>query len=116
MSQRRRFKPTQLANFILGVLGLLWVQAACAVDLAEAKAQGLIGERADGYVGLVQATVEKPVNELVETVNAKRQIEYQRIAAANNLTLAQVEALAGKKTLAKTEAGQWIYIESWRQK
>ena len=98
------------------LVGLLWSLSAAAADLTTLKADGVVGERADGYLGLVQKEVSADARALVDQVNAKRKAEYARIATAHKIPVEQVEALAGKKTLAKTEAGAWIYIESWRRK
>ena len=88
-----------------------------AADLQTAKSEGLVGERADGYLGLVKPAVPADVAELVRTVNAKRRAEYERIAAKNNLTLEQVQALAGKKAIERTEPGGWIMPDGgWQQK
>lgn len=89
---------------------------AQAADLSVLKSAGVVGERADGYLGLVQEDATAEARALVAEVNAKRKAQYQRIAAANTLALDKVEALAGKKTLGKTAEGHWIFIESWRQK
>lgn len=114
-------KPMQAlkgrVRIILFVLaGMLWVSTASAAELGTLKADGIVGERADGYIGQVQATAEADVRALIQSVNAKRRAEYERIAAQHGIALSEVEALAGKKTLAKTAPGQWIFIESWRQK
>lgn len=101
---------------LLLVVLLLLAGSAQALELSELKADGVVGERADGYLGLVEPEVAADVAELVADINSRRKAEYQRIAAENELPLEKVEALAGKKTLGKTEAGHWIYIESWRQK
>lgn len=100
------------------LLCCLWLLSgtAQALELSQLKADGVVGERADGYLGLVQPEVAAEVAELVAEVNSKRKAQYQRIAAENALPLDKVEALAGKKTLAKTAVGHWVYIESWRRK
>ena len=55
--------------------------------------------------------------QLVKEVNAKRKAEYERIAEKNGLSLEQVEALAGKKTIEKTRTGDWIFINGgWQKK
>ncbi|MDH3747659.1 MAG: YdbL family protein [Gammaproteobacteria bacterium] len=91
--------------------------AVFAANLDQAKRDGLVGERADGYLGLVVTSAPGDVVELVAEINKKRKAEYQRIAAANNLTLEQVQALAGKKAIEKTRAGDWILVNGgWRQK
>lgn len=114
--QQRFKKKSWYSKAIAMVLAMIWTVTAAAAELGELKAQGLVGERADGYLGLVQEVVAVDVSELVAEVNARRKAEYERIAADNNIALSEVEALAGRKTLAKTEPGGWIYVDGWRQK
>ena len=89
---------------------------AYAEGLGDLKASGVVGERADGYVGFVRDEVTVSAKALVDSVNAKRRARYQEIAQANGLALADVEALAGQKAIEKTAPGDWIYVTSWRQK
>ena len=96
---------------------LLVSSAAFAADLDQAKRDGLVGERADGYLGLVDTSAPSDVRVLVADVNAKRKAEYQRIAAGNSLEMAQVEALAGKKAIERTQPGGWILLNGgWQKK
>ncbi len=91
--------------------------AAFAADLDQAKNDGLIGERADGYLGLVDSSAAADVRALVAEVNGKRKARYESIAAKNDLSLQQVEALAGKKTIEKTRSGHWVLLNGgWQQK
>ncbi len=104
-------------SLALTVLLLLFSGAIYAADLQEAKRDGLVGERADGYLGIVRESVPKDVVDLVKDVNAKRRAEYERIATANDLTLEQVQALAGKKAIDRTDAGGWVMQNGgWQQK
>jgi uncharacterized protein YdbL (DUF1318 family) len=99
-----------LALFLLASL-------AFAADLDQVKKDGLVGERADGFLGMVQTSAPADVVRLVADVNDKRRAEYQRIAASNNLTFAQVQALAGKKAIEKTLSGNWILLNGgWERK
>ena len=98
-----RILPTLFLAALLFVTG-----AAFAADLDSAKKAGQIGERADGYLGLVVASAPSDVRELVATVNAKRKREYQRIAKENDLSIEQVQALAGKKAIQRTRSGLWV--------
>ncbi|MCE0555820.1 MULTISPECIES: YdbL family protein [unclassified Motilimonas] len=77
-----------------------------ALDLQQAKEQGLIGERPDGMIGAVQASPE--VNKIVASINAQRVDAYKKIAAKNGMTTDQVAILAGEKALQKTPSGQYI--------
>jgi len=105
-----------LSKTIIALLACIAV-AASAADLTQAKRDGLVGERADGYLGLVDQSASVDIKALVREVNAKREAEYHRIAKANNLSIEQVQALAGKKTIEITERGQWILINGgWQRK
>lgn len=96
---------------------LFLATAVFAADLDQAKRDGLIGERADGYLGLVAESAAADVIALVSSVNDQRRAEYERIAKQNELSIEQVQALAGKKTLAKTRAGDWIFVNGrWQRK
>lgn len=90
--------------------------AAIADAIDTAKNQGLIGERADGYLGVVDESAASGVSALVRDINAKRQAEYDRIARKNGITRREVEILAGKKTLARTPSGGWIFNTKWVKK
>ena len=101
---------------MLMLAGMAWTLAAGASELSELKAKGLVGERVDGYVGLVQADVTEAVRSQVAEINAKREAAYQRIAVQNNISPEDVARLAGRKTIEKTVPGHWIYVDSWRRK
>ena len=90
--------------------------AAFAVDLESAKADGLVGERADGYLGAVKGSVSAEVQALIDDINGKRNAEFKRIAKQYNLTLHDVELMAGKKAIDKTVDGNWVFIDSWQRK
>jgi uncharacterized protein YdbL (DUF1318 family) len=97
---------------------LLLPLTAWALTLDEAKEQGLVGEDASGYIAAVSASPSKEVKALVDDINARRRTEYEKIAAANGITVADVEKLAGKKAIEKSPAGDYIRLpgESWRKK
>ena len=105
----------RLRSVLLALFLLLGAQAH-AIDLETAKADGLIGERADGYLGIVVDEAPADVVELVDSVNAKRRQRYQQIAERNQIELADVEARAGQKAIEKTASGGWIFQAGWQQK
>jgi len=74
--------------------------------LPTAKAQGLVGEQPDGYLGVVKAQGDMAA--LVQLINHARRNEYQKLATANGLQLADVEIMAGQKALNKTQSGHFI--------
>ncbi len=94
---------------------LITCQAAFALDLQTAKAQGLVGETLTGYLAPVKATPE--VQQLVKTINTKRKAQYKKIAQRNGTSLQAVEQLAGKKAIEKTPPGQFIKAGGdWQKK
>jgi uncharacterized protein YdbL (DUF1318 family) len=80
--------------------------AAGALDLGEAKAKGMVGEQADGYVGVVSGDGE--ASALVEQVNAKRRTEYGAIAQERGTSVDTVAKLAGAKLVQRTPSGQYV--------
>ena len=105
---RMNMRATMLR--ILAALGLTMLLAApgWASALDDAKASGVVGEQANGYLGAVREPVSAEGRALVETINAERRRQYQSIAARNDIRLEQVELLAGRKAIEKTASGLWI--------
>ncbi|WP_022943004.1 YdbL family protein [Psychromonas hadalis] len=77
-----------------------------ALDLGDAKEQGIIGEQNNGLLGVVESSLE--VEALVKDINQRRLDKYAQIAEKNSMTVKQVSLLAGEKTIKKTPAGQYI--------
>src|SRR5690349_15309847 len=94
------------------VLGaILWsvsgVQPLLALTLEEAKAKGLVGEKSNGYLGVV-AVGNAEAQALVNDVNQKRRQAYQEIAHRGGTHLNTVEGLAGEKAIEKTRPGNMV--------
>ena len=92
--------------------------AVAASPLAQPKADGLIGEQANGYIGLVKQNVSADIKKLVNDVNAKRRAGYQKIAKKQGTSLAEVERVGGNTAIEKTLRGNYIRDASgsWRKK
>lgn len=92
---------------------MLLSQPLLAMDLQQAmtalpvaKAQGLVGEQPDGYLGVVKAGGDTAA--VVQLINNARRSEYQKLATANGIQLADVELMAGQKALDKTQSGHFV--------
>lgn len=90
------------------LITLLLIPSAYAVTLQEAKAQGLVGEQRDGYVGLVVSNAPAEVVALVRDVNEQRRQRYQQIAQQNNISIEQVAMVAYEQAVEATQAGHYI--------
>lgn len=80
--------------------------AALALDIDQAKTQGLVGEKPDGYLGVVVKNTA--AEQLADRINAERKIIYMQLAKKNNLTLEQVQSLAAEKSYSKTLPGNYL--------
>ena len=76
--------------------------------LSDAKASGQLGEQANGYLGVVQPGGQ--ADEIARLINQARRAEYQKVAQDNGISLSDVEAIAGKKAIDRTPAGQFIQL------
>ncbi|HEY9568162.1 MAG TPA: YdbL family protein [Thalassobaculum sp.] len=92
----------------LATVAVLGVTPALALDLDGAKAQGWIGERRDGYVGLADAAASAEARGLVDQVNAERRAAYESVARQNGVPREQVEALAGQKLIGRAAGGTFV--------
>lgn len=100
-------------------ISLLTVSIAVAGSpLTQPKADGLIGEQANGYLGLVAQNAPADIKKLVAEVNAKRKAGYQKIAAKQGTSLSEVEKVGGNTAIEKTRPGNYIRDANgtWRKK
>ena len=88
----------------------LWPAVASstfALSLDEAKAKGLVGEKLNGYLGVVNPS-NAEARALIEDVNQKRRQAYEDIAKRNRTNVKVVETLAGEKAIQNTTPGNFI--------
>jgi uncharacterized protein YdbL (DUF1318 family) len=86
-----------------------------AVD--QARAQGVVGERFDGYMG-VAGPVSGAVRSQVAAINIKRRTLYSRLAAEKGVSPSDVGLTAGCKLLAQVAVGQAYLLADgqWRRR
>ena len=90
------------------ICGITFLPAtAFALSLRDAKAQGLVGEQRNGYLGTTTPNPSDAVKALVSDINGKRRAEYQGIAARNGTPLTAVEKVAAEKAINMTPKGQF---------
>lgn len=86
--------------------------------VAAAIATGMVGEQADGYLGIA-GPVGADVKAEVESINIKRRAAYTDLAAKRGVTVADMAAATGCQTLsARVKAGQAYRIGggAWQTK
>jgi uncharacterized protein YdbL (DUF1318 family) len=97
------------------IVSFLFSSIVFAIGLDEAKDKGLVGEKDNGYLGVVVA--QKDAQNLVDDINTKRKAVYIKLSAKNAITLQQVEKLAAKKAYDKTRSGHYLWVNGqWVKK
>ena len=91
---------------------------AAAGTLDQAKATGLVGERFDGYLGLVDANAPADVRALVEDINAQRRARYADIASNRGVPVDAVGKLTAEKVINGAPPGTYFMGPDgrWRRK
>jgi uncharacterized protein YdbL (DUF1318 family) len=103
------------AGAMLAMVGL--AGAAFAQDYASAKAAGLIGEKANGYVAVV-GSGSSALQKVVDDINIKRKAVYADRAQAQHATVEDYAFTAGCKLIAQTKPGEMYQAAdgSWRKR
>ena len=84
-------------------------------NLESFKAHGKVGEKLNGFLAVIQD--RKTTRNLVKIINQERLKHYQKIALDNQLTLQEVEYIAGQKATEKAKKGHYIQKNSqWLRK
>ena len=97
------------------LVGHAWAQSLADAK-AKAKKAGWVGERPDGYMGLVKPDTPVNIKKLVQDINAKRRERYLEIAKKNGTKLEAIQVIVGAKLIKRARpsdyimnsAGKWI--------
>jgi uncharacterized protein YdbL (DUF1318 family) len=94
--------------------------AAVANPVIDAAMQaGVIGEQADGYLGVVSGkSPDADTKRAMDEINIKRKAVYTDLAAKAGATVVQVAVVTAEKQIAKLPSGQF-YMDgtgAWKQK
>lgn len=90
--------------FVVAVFALILSNPVMALDLQQARAQGIIAEQPDGYVRVLKDSPE--ATKLASEVNAARRQEYKRISSENGQAVDVVAKIAAETIARKLSAGQ----------
>lgn len=112
-AHRLRAAFTAVALMVLGAAA-----PALALDLDQARATGVVGERPDGLVGAVSGTANAEVAALVDTINKARLDAYRALAQKEGTPLEAVQAVAGERQLQAATRNGWYVMDAsgrWRK-
>lgn len=115
----KRAKTMKKFSLLLGLLlSLGFSSLSWAQSLDQAKAQGLVGEKVDGYIAAVAANPSPEIQALVQSINTGRRQAYEELARRNNITVEQVGIVSAEKLQGNARPGEYIQTPSgqWQQK
>jgi uncharacterized protein YdbL (DUF1318 family) len=104
---------------IIAAFGLLLLlQNAWAIDIRDAKEQGLVGEANTGYVAAVQTPASAEVRALIADVNDKRKKEFEATAEKTGATPLQVAYRFYEIAVQRTAPGHYFQDANgkWKKK
>ena len=112
----KKYLTFALAALVLTFTGVPTAHAQ-ALDVASAKYDGLIGEQANGLLGIVTKTPSQALITLVEETNKSRDAIYLDMATKQRIDINQIRAMAGEKIYRLEKVGNYIqYTGQWTQK
>ncbi|MEO7602596.1 MAG: YdbL family protein [Sphingomicrobium sp.] len=104
---------------LIGVVALAVTATATAQSpvVGQARAQGVAGERYDGYMGLA-APASAALRSAVGAVNIKRRSLYSDLAAKKGVSPQEVGLTAGCQLLARLTIGEAYLLSDgqWRRR
>lgn len=107
LKRATRSSATWLVAIVLALVVVV-PGTAFAGALEDAKAAGYVGERPDGYLGVVTPNAPASARNLVKDINAKRRAHYTAIAKKNGTSVAAVEAIVGAKLVKGSPPGTYV--------
>jgi uncharacterized protein len=116
MTYRAKLIAAAAVGFAMAAGALVTVARAQVSAIAAAIDAGTIGEQADGYIG-IRGTVSATLKSEVEAINIKRRAGYTQLAEQRGVTVKDVAAAVGCKTLAnRVGAGEAYQLRDgiWR--
>ena len=116
MTYRSKLIAAAAVGLAIAAGAIVTVARAQVSAVGAAIDAGTIGEQADGYLG-VRGTVSATLKSEVEAINIKRRAGYTQLAEQRGVTVKDVAAAVGCKTLAnRVGAGEAYQLRDgvWR--
>ena len=115
----RRMKLLIAAGLGIAVVAATSAYAMQADAAGQLRASGLVGEQADGYLGLVGGNAPAGVRAQMEQVNIQRRAAYTQLATNRGATIEEVAAATACQLFAgRVGPGQYYRLPDgvWRQR
>lgn len=98
-----------LATTLAAALALSSAAYAGTATIEAAKAQCVIGEQTDGYLGVIEAgKADEALKREVRSINQQRKAAYAELAAKNGVTIEQAAQVTAERLLNGAPSGHCI--------
>lgn len=107
-----------MKKFFAAIGLLLLLQNAWAIDIRDAKSQGLVGEANTGYIVALKSPASAEVRALIADVNARRKAQFDGTARKTGTTRAQVAYRFYELAVQRTAPGHYYQDAGgkWKKK
>jgi uncharacterized protein len=92
---------------LIGIPAALADTAGARAVVEAAKAQGLVGEQGDGYLGLVTGSADSTISAAVAEINSARAAVYRDTAAKSGVTPAAAGEATARQIFERIPPGQY---------
>lgn len=100
-------------SFVAAMFASIASASAASPTIEQAKADCVIGEQADGYLGVVDsAAVSEEVRREMRSINQQRRAAYERLAARNGVTVEITAKLAAQQLIDRAPSGHCVRDDS----
>ncbi|MCP5432238.1 MAG: YdbL family protein [Alphaproteobacteria bacterium] len=100
--------PAFVVALLVCLASFAALDGALARPLEAERKAGLVGDQADGYLGVVKPPAPADVQRQVDELNLKRRNLYRDKAKELNTSLQAVEAIYGKQLYEQTPSGEYF--------
>lgn len=81
--------------------------AAASAAIEAAKSNCVVGEQADGYLGIAdESKATEEIRREVRSINQQRKAAYERLAQRNGVTVEDTATLTAERLINQAPAGQ----------
>ncbi|GAB4530541.1 MAG: YdbL family protein [Amphiplicatus sp.] len=108
-------KPIARTFLSLVAAALAFIASAAAANpiIEQAKADCVIGEQADGYLGVVDSgAASEAVRREMRSINQQRRAAYERLAERNGVTVEVTAKLAAQQLIDRAPSGHCVRDDS----
>ncbi|MBI1393307.1 MAG: DUF1318 domain-containing protein [Alphaproteobacteria bacterium] len=93
----------------IAIVGAGGMSLAASRVVEAAKANCIVGERLDGYLGVVAGqTASGEVKREIDAINLKRKAAYAQLAADRGVTIDATAAIAAKQLIERSASGHCV--------